>query len=510
MTPSEEQIAQAARAIALRPYQAAVFADRTSGLLILHWSRQIGKSYTLAAWAVDRVLSKLAEHPTWLVTVLSNSRDNGSEFVRKCHEVCDKLGALATASDDSPDLKYHNMRMEVHVKGSGPTSGRAGRIKVLAAEPRTARGFSGDLILDEFAFHEDSDAIWEAAEPILSSHPEYLCRIASTGNGRHNVFYRLAAGAGPDNGTEFISTGGYRVRRLSRSAAWDLGITLFDPQSRMSVLPEEARARALDKCAYDQNYECKFNDENQCLLTLQLIQSAQRAGHPVDEQAWSAATLQRLRQAAGDLYVGQDVGRRRDLSVQCVLEKDGPRRRVVALLRLANMRLPDQQKQLAQVCQLPRFRGAYLDMSGLGLGLVEYAQEAPWGGPRIHGINFANTEPINARIRREGRQAEKARVTENMATMLLGAFEDGTLDLCVDLDADALNDLRKPERITSPGGRVSIAAVRDEAGHADHFWALALALRAAEDSSDPGRFQVFTNNRRHQAITRRRDRNLQA
>jgi phage FluMu gp28-like protein len=77
---------------------------------------------------------------------------------------------------------------------------RVGRIKVLAANPRTARGFSGDLILDEFAFHEDSNAIWDAAEPILSSNPEFQCRIASTGNGRHNMFYRMCAGEGPNDG----------------------------------------------------------------------------------------------------------------------------------------------------------------------------------------------------------------------------------------------------------------------------------------------------------------------
>ena len=43
---------------------------------------------------------------------------------------------------------------------------------------------SGDLILDEFAFHEDANAIWNAAEPILSSNADYLCRIASTPNGK--------------------------------------------------------------------------------------------------------------------------------------------------------------------------------------------------------------------------------------------------------------------------------------------------------------------------------------
>jgi phage FluMu gp28-like protein len=156
--------------------------------LILHWARQIGKSFTLAAWAVDRLLTR----PGRLVTVLSNSRENGAEFVAKCAEVCRLNGTRFEVADKSKGVQFQNMRMEVRIRTRGP-AGRAqtGRIKVLAANPRTARGFSGDLILDEFAFHEDSNAIWEAAEPILASNPDFLCRIASTANGKHNLFYRM-------------------------------------------------------------------------------------------------------------------------------------------------------------------------------------------------------------------------------------------------------------------------------------------------------------------------------
>ena len=100
-------------------------------------------------------------------------------------------------------------------------------------------------------------------------------------------------------------------------------------------------------------------------------------------------------------------------------------------------------------------------------------------------MNFACTEPINDFIRSEGRKQETARVTENMATALLKVFEDRSLTIEVLLDSDAIEDLRKPERITTPGGRTSIAATRTESGHADHFWALALAVRAAEHGSLP-------------------------
>jgi len=334
------------------------------------------------------------------------------------------------------------------------------------------------LILDEFAFHEDSNAIWEAAEPILSSNHDFLCRIASTGNGKHNMFYRMVAGDGTDGGTFFVSTAGFIVCRVTRTAAWQMGVTIYDPITREPVTPEEARLKALDKRAYDQNYECKFADENMALLTNELIQQAMREGIPIDEQAWSEVSMARMWRAEGPLSLGGDIGRNRDLSVFAIMETNGQSKKVIAMLRMSGMRLPAQQAQLDPVCAVPRFKRACLDMTGLGLGLVEYAQQK-WGSYKVSGVNFSTTEPISDRIRSEGRNGERAKVTEIMATELLGVFEDRSLTIEVRLDADGFDDLRKPEKITSAGGQVSIAAVRDEAGHADHFWALALALRAA-------------------------------
>lgn len=482
--------------IRFRPYQHPVFLDRQSGILILHWSRQIGKSFTLATWGVDRLLTQLQRYDTWLITVLSNSRDNGAEFVLKCADVCNKLGiamekqakeigdaAVYVAEDHSPDIKYDNMRMEVRIT----VGNRVGRIKVLAANPRTARGFSGDLILDEFAFHEDSNAIWEAAEPILSSNPEFLCRISSTGNGKYNMFYRMASGPGLNDGTPFISSAGFKVCRVTRTEAWKQGVKVYDPNTRQPITPDQARAKALDKRAYDQNYECLFNDENMALLTQELISAAERDGIPIDEQSWTPASVARMYRATGDLHAGQDVGRNRDLSVCCVIEKDGQKRRVIAMLRMSGMRLPDQQRQLDVLCAMPKFRALEIDMTGIGLGLFEYAQDK-WGSSKIRGVNFATTEPITSRIRAEGRKTETARVTEIMATEMLAVFEDRAIE--IPADTELRDDLRKPEKITSPGGRVSIAAIRDDAGHADHFWSVALAIRAGDRSGGPFAYQA--------------------
>lgn len=125
--------AQSQPLIRFRPYQAPVFNDRTTGILVLHWSRQIGKSFTLASWAVDRLLTR----PGRLVTVLSNSRDNGAEFLQKCTEVCRLMGLaeeqvtsanvgdanVFVAEDQSADLSYEAMRMELRITLRDPADG---------------------------------------------------------------------------------------------------------------------------------------------------------------------------------------------------------------------------------------------------------------------------------------------------------------------------------------------------------------------------------------------------
>jgi len=58
--------------IGFRPYQVPVFHDRTSGVLVLHWARQIGSR---SRWRVGG--GPAADAAGRLVTVLSNSRDNG-------------------------------------------------------------------------------------------------------------------------------------------------------------------------------------------------------------------------------------------------------------------------------------------------------------------------------------------------------------------------------------------------------------------------------------------------
>ena len=347
----------------------------------------------------------------------------------------------------------------------------------------------------------------------------------------------------------FKSRAGYAVSRITRTQAHAMGVKIYDANTRVAVSPEEAREQALDKRAYDQNYECVFADENATLLSHELINAAERedagviceqdwsdgfgdrlkpglqtrdrgsrrlvqdnsdaygcsgdgAGHAEawttnagQAEAWTpTSALQGLRKAVGPLYVGFDVARKGDLSVITVMEDLNGMKVVRAILRMRDLRLPEQQQRLGEICRLPKFRRATIDMTGLGLGLFEYAQEE-FGAFRIHGINFATSVPATRAVRVEGRKREMVRVTEAMAMELLQVYEDRRIQHPA--DNKLRDDLRKPEKVTTPGGRVSIAATRDEAGHADHFWSFALALEAASHGGGHGVVQVIPRRRKY-------------
>lgn len=513
--------------IQFRPYQAEAFHNKTDGIQIWLWGRQTGKSFTLAAWAVDRLLT----NPGRTVTMLSNSKFNGIVLNRKCADVCRLMGQAFEQVDLSPDNRFENMNCETRIL----VSGRVGRILILAANPRTARGFSGDLILDEFAFHEDSAAIWTAAQPILDSNKDYFCRIASTPNGKHNQFYRMA--------TDGLTP----ILKVTRSSAYSQGCPVYHPITREPITPGEARDLAPNKRDYDQNFECVFEDENTALLTHELINAAESPDVGlICEGDWSTEALASLKMpitcdtryktarqwlkeatnadalyrhllikvcnGSGDrlddlleseaeisihdydalsarrqpdadrqIFVGVDVGRHNDRTVISVIERTGNLYLLRALLRLQEMRLPQQQECLEQILCVRGLRIAKIDITGLGLGLYEYTQEKFPG--IVQGVNFSTTIPV-----RSLSQSAKAsifstgnssvRITEALATQLLQVFEDRAIR--IPIDAGLRDDLRKPERFISPDGRVSIAATRNEAGHADHFWSIALAINAAQ------------------------------
>jgi len=74
---------------------------------------------------------------------------------------------------------------------------------------------------------------------------------------------------------------------------------------------------------------------------------------------------------------------------------------VRGMLRMRNMRLPDQELRLMELRKCRQFRQVCIDMTGLGLGLFEYAQRH-MGEHMVSGINFSSSVSATRVIREEG------------------------------------------------------------------------------------------------------------
>ena len=176
---------QGALADMLYSYQREAI-ENTARFTWNNWSRQVGKSH---CFSLKRVLRGLARSRNQVF--LSAGATQSRELMMKAETHLRAMQIAASAVIETKvifdDVEF--TQMEIRVPSIGPGH-KPFRVIGLPANPRTARGFTGDLFLDEFAVHQHDKEIWRAAFPIVSRDNGEL-DICSTPMGRQNMFYRL-------------------------------------------------------------------------------------------------------------------------------------------------------------------------------------------------------------------------------------------------------------------------------------------------------------------------------
>jgi hypothetical protein len=214
----------------LYPYQRRWVEDE-SRFKIACKARQIGFTFAAAWRVVDRRLN-IPGTTLWL----SASERQALEAMEHVRRFAKELGVVAVYEEDFLEgtlLKQHAVRFP---NGS--------RIVALPANPDTVRGFAGDVVLDEFAFHRDADAIWRAA--FATATRGFQLEIISTPNGARGKYYELAKAAGlvdydPPEKSRSLAALGMTEWGSARGKYYELakaaGLVEYDP-------PEKSRSRA--------------------------------------------------------------------------------------------------------------------------------------------------------------------------------------------------------------------------------------------------------------------------
>ena len=429
------------------PFQSKWITD-TSRLKLMEKSRQIGISWATAYAADERTAAQGARNDQWV-----SSRDDlqARLFIEDCkmwagimHLAAQDLGEVVIDAKDK--LTAYVLQF---------ASGK--RIHSMSSNPDAQAGKRGGRILDEFALHPDPRKLWAIAYPGITWGGSM--ELISTHRGSHNFFNQLIREAREHNNPKGIS-----LHRVTLQDALDQGF-LFKLQQ---MLPADDERQAMDEAAYfdfvrkgaadeesfQQEYMCNPADDDVAFLEYSLITSAE----------YSAGTdWQRIE--GGRLFAGVDIGRKHDLTVLWVVEQLGDVLYTRHVERMQNMRKSDQEKIIWP--WIERCDRSCWDMTGLGIGWVDDAQDQ-FGAGRVEGVTF--TGPVK----------------EALAYPLRGDFEDRALRIPYDPKVRA--DLRQVTKVVTPAGNIRFTAERTPDGHADHFWALALAKHAASMPSAPIEF----------------------
>jgi len=502
----------------LRPYQRR-WANDPTRLALAVKAAQIGYSTASAAWAVMTCLAR----PKQLVVLLSRSERQSLELAEKCKVWVDGYrGVLADYFPQQPfvgadqrlapqsDFGAPGRVRPGQTHGSAPTTSilqheirfpNRSRIVALAANPETARGYTGHVVLDEFAFHADAEAIFKAA--YRQTTLGYSLKVLSTPNGQQGKFWELAKQLGLDvgirpprqpvrpgnskietrNSPEFRSSN-FEFRPSPWSGHWCDAYLAVEEGAPIDI---QAIRAGCDEDTWLQEYCCQFVSQASEWISAELFQGcvSSEASSEFEVRGSELGNAElRTPNSERVLYAGWDIARKRDLSVIWITELLGDVTWTRGVIEMAKMNVVDQVQEaralLAGVgngesgvgsdsrlptpdsrLPTPRISRMSIDMSGMGLAMVEQLQrEFP---DQVEGVEF--TAPVK----------------ERLAVLARRRLEEGKVRLPD--DPRVRHAFRAVRKSVNSAGQSRFDAGHDsQYGHADHFWAFALAEAAADSA----------------------------
>ena len=415
-------------AVPLYAYQQRWLQDK-SRFKIGMFARQTGKTFTTTLELVDDCFEAWARGQRRRWVILSRGERQAKEAMDEGVKLHAKAYGTYIDEDEFTwlgDRKENGEReeykaLEVVLRGGS-------RITALPASPDTARGYSANVFLDEFAIHPSSREIWKALFPVISAG--HKIRVTSTPKGKGNKFYDLM--------TAQDSTWSRHTVDIYQAVAEGLPRNI-----------EELRAGLADEDAWAQEYELQWLDEASAWLPYDLITAVEH------DQAGDPALYQ-----GGACYIGNDIAVRGDLWVAWVLEEVGDVlwTRELRILRRASF--AEQDAVMDELFGKYRVARLCMDQTGMGEKPVEDAKKR-YGQHRVEGVQFtAGNKLILATGGKQHFEDRKIRIP--MGDIVLRA------------------DLHKLQKESSPTGAPRFVAESDSAGHADRAWACFLAVHAAD------------------------------
>jgi phage FluMu gp28-like protein len=444
------------KAVPLLPYQRQWVED-DSKLKIVCKGRQTGFSF---AAALRAILKCLERRRTW---VLLSKGERQSKLLME--KVADHIKAMGIAAEFHESSYFEGTQIK-QLEARFPNGSV---IYGLPANPDTARGYSGDVSLDEFAFHADAEKIYSALYPTITRG--YGIEVISTPNGQQGKYYELAKAAGLAETGVGRGVLGIGKRHPAPDSlhpfAWSAHrVTILDAVAQGLKIDIDALRAGVDDDTWRQEFCCEFLSSAEQWIPPELFQQcvSSEASTSLESGVGSRESGVATRYPTPDtlhpdpcFYAGWDIARNRDLSVIWLSELVGDVTWTRGVIEMRNVSTPAQMDEARRL--MPLLRRLTIDQSGMGLAICEVlTKEFP---DKVEGLQF--TQPSKEKLAVLGkRRMEEMKVRLPDTDQIRHAF-------------------RSVKKIATSTGLTRFDSEHDSKyGHADHWWAFCLAEAAAE------------------------------
>lgn len=435
------------------PYQCRWLEDH-SRIKIWEKSRRIGATYVQAYEDVRDALTLKIRNQVCDVWFSSADITAAKEYIQYCEKWAKMFNAAVQnlgeiVIDEKKDIKALSLEFK-----------NGARINALSSNPTQFRSKGGKVVLDEFAFHSDQNALWKAAKPCITWG--YPLRILSTHNGQNCLYYQFIKRC-----KEGKLNWGHHVTPIHLAVEEGLTDKIYGrpttEQERQEWLENEKNDCA-DDYTWRQEYCCEAVDEASAFLTFEMLNAIKEPNILMDFEELETCK---------DLYLGYDVARKKHLSVLTVLEKVNNIKFLRHKIVLEKMRFRDQKKIIYKFLDLPNLRRACIDSTGIGAQLGEDAQ-IDYGLSKVETFEFTNSGK------------------NEIMYQLYSAVEDRNIIIDSETPEEDIEDYHSVKKFVTKAGNIRFDDDGSSDAHADRCMSLALANHVALGKNDFQKPEVHT------------------
>lgn len=452
-------------------WQEAFLADARKFLITLK-SRRTGFSFIVAMKGLIKAMdSARFKYVRQFVSYNEEDAKEKINYVKEFYQTIPARYRKKIASETKTAVEFYD--------ADGKTVSR-----LISIACRPPRGRGGDIVLDEMGIYPENlaKAIYTASLPVIARGG--CVEIGSTPLGKRGAFYELFT----DKATYKEYTRYTVPWWFAKALCTDVWRAVkeapeMESEERVAHFGTEAMQLIFNSMLledFQQEFECTFVDSAMSYISLDLIYAntpGMREGDRANELIGADENDRDIEEEVemeikvftdadslvlgydsethGKIFLGYDVARYRDAAVIFVLGlmPDG-KKKAVAEIEMRNKTFEQQRDILRKILKLlPVVRGC-IDRTGQGEDTTE-TLEKEFGSAKIEGVLF------------------NAQSKEELVLGVRSGLEQK--EFLLQNDRKFQRQIHSIKRIATSGGGFRYDSTRDKDGHADSFWAFALA-----------------------------------